>query len=183
MSTRLLPKPSRNSVNRDHSACKASPLRRYLGEPRSTYNQDCQPISDSNKRLKRLIVTEDVGPFKVTGLKPAVRRLRSALEEVKTRFPELYDQLGTAGMLCCRYVRGSRTAISNHSWGTAIDFTIGGKLDERGNNKVQAGLFDLYSVLKKYGFYWGVSFGTEDAMHFELSDETIREMAKQGEFR
>ncbi|NPT47993.1 hypothetical protein GNZ12_43250 [Paraburkholderia sp. 1N] len=34
----------------------------------------------------------------------------------------------------------STTKNSNHSWGTAVDLTIAGVLDTRGDNKVQVGL-------------------------------------------
>lgn len=136
----------------------------------------------TNPRIKRLIVTEDVGPFRVTGLRPVVKRLREALTVVRRLYPEIYDSLGSAGMLCCRHVRGSKRTVSNHAWGTAIDFTLNGKLDAYGDDRTQLGLFKVYSVLKDFGFYWGVSFGKEDSMHFEAADETIRAMAKAGEF-
>ena len=81
--------------------------------------------------------------------------------------------LGTAGMLCCRLVRGSATAISNHSWGTAIDLTLDGVLDVYGDDKVQYGLTLIAPIFNRHGWYWGAAFRTEDGMHFEGSKALV----------
>lgn len=127
------------------------------------------------------MVTADVGSFRVTGHRKAVELLRDSLSKVRARKPELYAAIGTAGMLCCRNVRGARVP-SNHSLGLAIDFTIGGVLDRRGDGLVQAGLVELYSVLKGDGWFWGAEFRVEDAMHFEVSYEVIRRWIAEGVF-
>jgi len=127
-------------------------------------------------------VLEDVGPFRVTGLKPAVADLQKIFAAVKAQDLELYSALGTAGMLCCRLVRGTRTgAISNHSWGTAIDIKLNDQLDRRGDDKVFAGLICLAPFFNQQGWFWGAGFGTEDAMHFEVSDDRIREFHRTGQ--
>jgi len=41
-------------------------------------------------------------------------------------------------MLCCRYIRNSKTNISNHSWGTAVDLKLKGVLDVRGAGEFEA---------------------------------------------
>jgi hypothetical protein len=128
------------------------------------------------------MVTENVGPFRVTGHRMAVAQLRAALEEVHNVFPLLYSKLSSAGMLCVRHVRGNPGVPSNHSLGLAIDFRIDGLLDPYGDGLCQKGLIDLYSVLKKYGFYWGAEFRKEDAMHFEISDELVRKWIAMGVF-
>ena len=127
----------------------------------------------TNAKLKRLIVTEDMGPFRATGLAPALRSLREILSAVRREQPDLHGALGTAGMLCCRYQRKSRTAISNHSWGTAIDLTINGVLDAPGNGRVQLGLSLLAPYFNKAGWYWGAAFGREDGMHFEVGPQLL----------
>ena len=150
-----------------------------LGKPRDSFTQDCQEVT--NPALKPLIVHEDVGPFKVTGLKPALADLREIFANVKSADPSLYAALGTAGMLCARLVRGTKSgAISNHSWGTAIDITINGILDPRGDNKAQTGLVQLAPFFNHRGWFWGAGFGTEDAMHFEAGDGRMREWHIQG---
>ena len=109
-----------------------------LGNPRGSYNQECQPLTHPN--LSSLCVTDSVGPFRVTGLLPAVDSLKEILEEMRQQEAEVYQGLGTAGMLCVRLVRNSRTSISNHSWGTAIDLKLNNRLDRRGDNRVMIGL-------------------------------------------
>jgi Putative peptidoglycan binding domain/D-alanyl-D-alanine carboxypeptidase len=103
------------------------------------------------------------------------------LEDIRVNEPDIHGRLGTAGMLCCRFVRGSRCAISNHSWGTAIDLTIDGVLDTPGDNRAQRGLLQIHSYFNNHGFYWGAAFPTEDAMHFEASDQLVREWQASGE--
>ena len=86
--------------------------------------------------------------------------------------------LGTAGMLCCRYVRGSTTSISNYLWDIAIDLTINDKLDERGNGFAQYKLSAIAPIFNAYGWYWGTAFGTEDGMHFEVGQKLLEEFPK-----
>lgn len=126
------------------------------------------------------MVTKSVGPFRVTGFDLAVDLLASSLAVVKVKNPELYDALGTAGMLCCRHVRGVPGLLSNHALGMAIDFTIDGVLDPRGDGRVQRGLLDLYGVMKGFGWFWGAEFRIEDSMHMEVGGEAIRQWINQG---
>ena len=140
-------------------------MQRLLGAPRSTYGTDCQPVS--NTALRRRMIRDNVGPFSVTGLDFAVDSLRRVMTAIQRNQRLVYRVLGTAGMLCVRYVRGSTTHISNHSWGTAIDLTLAGELDERGDNDIQFGLSLIAPHFNAEGWYWGAAFRTEDAMHFE----------------
>jgi hypothetical protein len=123
----------------------------------------------TNERLRRNILSISVGPFRVTGLRPAVLSLQQVVYAIRDAQPEVYRGLGTAGMSCARWVRGSTTSISNHSWGTAIDIKINGVLDERGNGRVQFGLTLIAPIFNWFGWYWGAAFPTEDGMHFEAS--------------
>lgn len=171
---------SRVSLNGTLRGARNTTMLKVLGNPRGDFSQRCQPVT--NERLRSLVVTEDVGPFRATGLRPAVRTLRAIFADVKTAEPDIYGRLGTAGMLCVRFVRGSTSAISNHSWGTAIDLTIDGILDSRGDGRAQRGLLRIFRHFNDHGFFWGVAFPTEDAMHFEASDDLIREWQAKGEF-
>lgn len=182
--TQLVPKPAAASVNGGLSPLHQRTVLEIFGAPRSVTPRWPDLSEDgpvTNVKLATKIVTESVGPFRVTGHKRAVRALREGLAEVKQKHPNLYAALGSAGMLCCRMVRGSTKNWSNHAFGFAIDFTISGVLDVRGDDKVQAGLLALYGVLKKHGFFWGTEFGIEDGMHFEAADETVRAWQKAGE--
>lgn len=178
--TKLVKMPAPSTVNSLCSPCPTSFLERKYGRPRKIITSFCTKPTESFWVSR--MVTEDVGPFKVYGHRLAVRQLRLAMTELKQVNPKLYNALGHVGMCCVRWVRGSTKVLSNHSWGLAIDFTIEGILDVRGDDKVQKGLLDLYHVMKKYGFYWGVEFGTEDGMHFELGAELVMQAIRSGEF-
>lgn len=101
------------------------------------------------------------------------------MADINKEQPEVYKVLGTAGMLCCRQQRGGNK-ISSHSWGTAIDLTIDGKLDVRGDKKVQNGLTLIAPIFNRHGWYWGAAFRTEDAMHFEAGKALVKQWATPG---
>lgn len=146
-------------------------LTELFGIPRQSMSAECLPVT--NPTLSALMQTADVGPFKVTGLRPAVDSLRKIFSEINTEFPNVYAKLGSAGMLCCRLQRGSSGAISSHAWGTAIDLKLGGVLDVRGNKKTLYGLTLIAPIFNRHGWFWGATFRTEDAMHFEVSRNTL----------
>jgi hypothetical protein len=143
-----------------------------FGDPRELYGAECRPVT--NPRLKRRILTQSVGPFRVTGLDVAVASLARVMAAVKRHDPAAHALIGTAGMLCARFVRGSKKTVSNHAWGTAIDLTFGDEVDERGDGKCQLGLLRVYRHFHAEGWYWGAGFPRGDAMHFELAEETVR---------
>jgi hypothetical protein len=181
--TDLVPVPpgiNRMADGRKVVNAKQATMLSLLGNPRADYGEDCRDIT--NPRLKPLIETRQLGPIKVRGLRPAVDGLERIMADILAKAPEIHAVLGTAGMLCARFVRGSTTAISNHSWGTAIDLTLAGKLDPRGDGRVQFGLTKVAPIFNAHGWYWGAGFGTEDAMHFEASDGLIRDWAADGLF-
>ena len=71
---------------------------------------------------------------------------------------------------CYREIRGSSTALSNHSSGTAID------LNATKHPLGHAGTFTpmqtvlIQALCKKYGLTWGGDYKTrKDEMHFEVS--------------
>jgi hypothetical protein len=175
--TRLVPIPA--GINVGVSSAKQATMLGLLGNPRDNYDQICREVT--NAALKANIEIASVGPFRVQGLKPAIESLREILSEVAVKQPDVHLQLGSAGMLCARLVRGTTTnAISNHSWGTAIDLTLDGVLDTRGDNLVQEGLTRIAPIFNRHGWFWGAGFRTEDAMHFEAGDGLIRKWHAAG---
>lgn len=178
--TDLIPIPQ--NVNSGVNAARQITMKSLLGVPRGNFTRHCQPVT--NPVLKRLIKTDDVGPFRVTGLAPAVESLKEVLAEVRSEQREVFAGLGTAGMLCARLVTGSAASISNHSWGTAIDLTLNGLLDQRGDRArtTQRGLALIAPIFNRHKWYWGAGFPVEDSMHFELSDQKIRELHAAGVF-
>lgn len=170
----------RRTVNGPLNGSRNATMLSVIGNPRGQYDQECR--SPTNQQVANLMVTEDVGPFRATGLKPAVNVLREILSDVKQERLDIYSAMSSAGMLCCRYVRGSATTISNHSWGTAIDLKLEGKLDRRGDGRTQRGLLEIAPIFNRHRFFWGAAFPTEDSMHFEASEELILDWAAQGLF-
>jgi len=69
-----------------------------------------------------------------------------------------------------RFIRGSRTYLSNHAWGTAFDINVQwnmlGTLPAlKGQKGSTRGLVD---IAYQHGMYWGGHFqGRPDGMHFE----------------
>lgn len=169
--TTLLPKPDRSTINRGLSSPSNQALLSKFGSPRENYSQQDQPMT--NKRLLALMATQSVGPFRAYGMRAAVESLTRVLSDVQRDMPELYNSLSSGGMTVVRNVRGSSTSISNHSWGTAIDLKINGKLDVYGDGKVFHGLVLLAPYFHKHGWYWGAAFRKEDSMHFECSASLI----------
>ena len=168
------------TVNVGVTSARQSTMLGLLGNPRSNYTSECQSIE--NPALKQLVAFRDLGAFKVRGLLPAVDSLERVIADIRVEQPLIFAALGTMGMLCARLVRGSQHAISNHSWGTAIDVTLNGVLDRRGDGKVQVGLTAIAPIFNRHGWFWGAAFATEDAMHFEVGDALIRTWHAEGRF-
>lgn len=176
--TELIPIPT--GINAGVNGARQLTMKTLLGVPRGSFSNDCQPIT--NAVLRSMVVTADVGPFKATGLAPALDSLKQVLADIRQQEPEVFSGLGTAGMLCARLIRGSTSSISNHSWGTAIDITLNGILDTRGDKKTQVGLARIAPIFNEHDWYWGGGFPVEDAMHFELSEQKIRKLHAEGIF-
>jgi len=76
------------------------------------------------------------------------------------------------GSFVPRFVRGSRTVLSNHSFGTAFD--INAALNPLGSLPLLAGqkgsVRDLVVTANEHGFFWGGHFEKRpDGMHFEAA--------------
>lgn len=69
-----------------------------------------------------------------------------------------------------RLIRGSRTALSNHAYGTAQD--INAEWNMLGRTPATKGskgcVYDLVESMYKWGFFWGGHFSRKDGMHFEV---------------
>jgi hypothetical protein len=103
--------------------------------------------------LHTLLVSQTIKMFKVweeAGLMPRV--------------------LTWAGTWVPRFSRGSRTYLSNHSWGTAFDINVAWNgLGVRPALVGQTGsVRELVEIATEHGFYWGGWFNNRpDGMHFE----------------
>jgi len=71
-----------------------------------------------------------------------------------------------------RFIRGSRTVLSNHAWGTAFDINV--QWNMLGTTPAMAGqkgcTRELVELANQNGFFWGGHFkGRTDGMHFECA--------------
>ena len=165
------------------SYLKQSTILDLFGAPgpkhrKGTGGQYCGKVT--NSKLLKELVTEDVGPFKVTGLKKATAAYKRIFAKVKREKPSLYRQLGTAGSLCQRLIGSTSQSYSNHAWGSAIDIKINGQLDTWGDGRTMIGLKELAPYFHAEGFYWGAGYSKEDSMHFEPSDQLMRKWYGKG---
>lgn len=79
--------------------------------------------------------------------------------------------LAWAGSWVPRFVRGSRTNLSNHAWGTAFDINVpwNGLRRTPALRGQKGSVRELVPVAAELGFYWGGWFSRLDGMHFEVS--------------
>ncbi|MBP7241721.1 M15 family metallopeptidase [Amaricoccus sp.] len=165
--------------NRGIERPRPETLRALVGEPRTSYGQDCQPVT--NPRMVDRLETREIAGFRVTMLRPALDSLATVMKRLDTEEPEIYRAIGTAGGLCARFVRGSDRVVSSHAWGLAIDLTLTGDLDRMGDDSTQFGLVVLAEFFNDAGWYWGAGYGREDSMHFEVGEAMLRQWVADGE--
>jgi len=88
----------------------------------------------------------------------------------KNNMVELIKTYG--GSFVPRFIRGSRTTLSNHSFGSAFDINMAWNL--LGKIPAQVGsegsIRELVPIANDFGFYWGGHFQSRpDGMHFEVA--------------
>lgn len=87
----------------------------------------------------------------------------------------LHHVISWDGAYVCRFIRGSRTTLSNHAFGSAFD--VNAAWNMRGTTGALPGkkgyLWPLVATAVEFGFFWGGWWGSEnrggtpDLMHFE----------------
>lgn len=182
-----------SGLNQNLTSPCSSFYMQLIGEPRldRVYSED--PSDATNPILLKLCKTENVGPFRATGLKPAVDSLKEVMSEIALKYPDLINRLNNGGMRVVRYVSGT-TTLSNHSWGAAIDLKVDNIEDKRRDEKILHGLALAAPIFNKHKWYSGAGYkhkinkktgkltSNEDAMHFEVSKEKLLEWQKAGLF-
>lgn len=113
--------------------------------------------------------------FAPRGRKVQVHRLAAdPIQELfeqwrKAKLLELVKTWG--GSWAPRFIRGSRTTLSNHAFGTAFDINVQWNL--LGVQPALVGelgsVRELVTIANDLGFYWGGHFSRKDGMHFELA--------------
>jgi len=171
------------------SSCKEETMISVLGAPLMPLTTSDQPDRVS-PLVKKLQQTVSIGQhLVVTGIKPAISSLQSAVAKAfsqeKNNGHDFESVLSNAGMLVVRLrnpTSGKPSAnISNHSWGTAIDFKIIGHSPPASTgHSIPRFIAVLLPFLNAAGWYAGIAF--HDTMHFEVADETIKQWQTAGKF-
>jgi hypothetical protein len=185
-------------INRGTTMAGASFQTSKLGSPGCPLTAACFSCTCAvrNAKITRNVITLAVtSTVRITGLKPFVEAVKRAFDAMKaagaTR-PELltaYNSVRSAGGLCCRPIKRSNgtpgQGYSNHSWGSAVDFYFGSQIDPRGDGKTQYGLSLMAPFFNAQKLYWAAGYGgsSEDAMHFESSQESLNSWIAQGLIR
>lgn len=123
-------------------------------------------IAPDPEWVRTHIVTEVVPILgSVTCNKFMMPQLKAALAEiVQLGLASEINPDEYAGCYYPRFIAGS-TTLSNHSFGTALDFNVPGNL--RGTvGEMDRG---VVAVFKRWGFAWGGDWSYTDPMHFELA--------------
>jgi hypothetical protein len=177
-------------INADVQPAQETTMISVLGSPKLPLTTTDQP-ERASQLVKTLSQTVKVSSHvAVTGIKPAVASLRNILTKAfkseLTGGHDLESVLGTEGMLNVRYRKPTSgkpsTKISNHAWGTAVDFKIiGHSAPGNTGGKIPRFIANLIPFFNEAGWYSGIGFN--DAMHFEVADGTIRKWAKDGLFK
>ena len=172
-------------INRGLTSASEGTMISLLGSPQTPLTTDAQNERASSL-VKRNLVLERMSPlFRLTGLKPAVADVKAVLDQAFAAEPGLKSVLSTEGMLSVRMRKptdGSvSTKISNHAWGTAVDFKIVGfEAPANTRDTIPRFIAILIPLFNAVGWYSGVAF--HDSMHFEVSEERIRDWAKNHVF-
>ena len=173
---RAVPMPPADTINVGLTCPGSAWMEGRLGRPRSDFSDQCQDMT--NPRLLPLVEMRRIGAHNYLGLRPALDSLQDVMAEIAQRLPDLYPHLGSAGMLCCRNIRGSVTAISNHSWGTAVDIAIDGQVEPMGPGTPYLGLSLIAPIFNEHGWFWGGGYThRKDCMHFECSQTLVNSFA------
>jgi len=62
----------------------------------------------------------------------------------------------------------------------AVDVKIDGQLDRVDDDLVLLGLAKIAPIFNEHKWFWGAGFSREDGMHFEVSDQLLRQWHAEG---
>ena len=150
---------------------------RYRSAPVSGNPENIVILGDwEEKNIVRCSLPQLVG-VKGAPASGQIRFHRLAVPQLQRMFSEweeagLLDRvLEWSGSYVPRYIRGSRTTLSNHAFGTAFDINVPWNgLGARPALVGQKGCVrELVEIANRCGFYWGGHFTRLDGMHFEVA--------------
>lgn len=175
--------PAWTDLNSGLTSAGSARLCDVVGNPRDgDYSTDCQ--APTNPDFIAQLWEGPIGPFMVRGHHLFLRALRAGFDELAVSHPDLIPLIGNAGCICCRWVRGYPGVISNHSFGCAIDLTVGGILVPLGADWWTQGHALIYEAMHKQEIYSGAGYhNRKDGMHFEASNELLATWVSDGDLK
>ncbi len=171
----------RRSVNGDLTATQSAYNTAMIGSPRGDFAQAAQDATDHD--FIAMIWKGHFAGQPTWGLKPFCAVLQDIDSDLRQNHSRIYQRLGHCGVLSCRLTRISQYVISNHSWGIAIDLTLGGQREIDLTGQDFDDLATIAPVFMNRGLYWGLSFPRPEATHFEASRQLIQAWASEGLIR
>jgi hypothetical protein len=150
----------------------------FVPDPQPS-NAEAIKITDGWEREN--IVRIEIPQLKGVANAPQNRTVRfhaNVADQVVALFKAWHEEglvprvLTWGGAYVSRYVRGSRTTLSNHAFGSAFDINVAwNRLGVRPALKGREGsVRELVSLANQHGFYWGGHYKSRpDGMHFELA--------------
>lgn len=173
-------------INTGLTSAQEQTMISVLGSPLKPLTTVDQPARVSPV-VKHLIADLSLGNVVVTGIKPAIDSilviLNQAFELEKATNHDLKSVLSSRDMLNVRLRKPTSgkpsEKISNHAWGTAIDFKIKGHIHPGNTGQsIPRFIAVLLPLFNAAGWYSGIAF--HDTMHFEVANETIRKWSAEG---
>jgi hypothetical protein len=151
---------------------------RFRFEPVSPTSDAIRILDDWGEKHLTTVTIPQLARVKGGPANGRVRVHRLVAEQMRALFAR-WEQRGLmplvlswSGAYAPRYIRGSRTTLSNHAWGAALDLNS----DQNGLGRVPAlrgergAVRELVPDANELGFYWGGHFrGRADGMHFEVA--------------
>jgi hypothetical protein len=148
----------------------------FFGLPieQNAFTQKCQ--TPTSVLLRRLVVTQSVGPYELTAIRPLVDAVENTFRKIRTEKPDLYSRIGSAGGLCVRLARGSASKIGSFSWGTAFMVTIDGNVPAFGAEP-SAELLEIARYFEPSGIKLSQS------QYFTATEDLLKQWKSEGKLR
>jgi hypothetical protein len=138
----------------------------YVAAPTSDNPEAIKITNDFHERIIRHTMPI-LGPIEIHEL--AAPSLYSILNEIAAMgWGSKIRQFN--GSFVPRFVRGSTSDLSSHSYGTSIDINAA---ENPQGGEPTADQRDLATIFEKHGWYWGDRFSKRDPMHFEFVLENV----------
>lgn len=147
---------------------------KYKSKPLPNNSENIEITNNWDRENIVKVMVPQLIPFKGTATvyfhKKAADQLVKLFKEWETA-GLLHKVLTWDGAYNPRFVRGSKTVLSNHAFGTAFDINYSwNKLGAVPALVGQKGCVrELVKIANSNGFYWGGHFTRKDGMHFEVA--------------